>query len=519
MLRYTGHALVDIGAATILAFSKKPSLSAVTEKDLDKVADFIAEYYVVNPLKSFLNVAFPNSGFTQPAFDKQPERRRDYARRVARSYKADLPILGEVCVFTGEPAVAMAFSDKEDFPVGRAFRQHIPLVTGEDVINFYPGGDAGLPVSGIALLCIQAFPLGCAKCGGKLLAVHSDNSDLIEKFARTFLEKNRRLIDLAREKGDSKLPEMGSAKTVLIETLLDIEESRQREEGEGSPQSVTAYHLSNSGQSNPLDTRNPPLEIYYLPLETMDFLAAIKDARYREMWRAVEQRAWQLTRAEVSKQKTAQKQPAAKRPRASAKKAKEMADTEERPRRNFLYEDLFRLPDEAPTFIRRYFLRIPVRKAYDDDPRRQYSFRTDAHLISWKLTQLFLERIMRMKASRIDRIRELGDQLAQYVYDENDTRFFQRFYSLNSYDSLRNQLIRVNHARLKRSQPPLIKLDPYIEVFEDTDERGRADWKLARDLVLIRMIERLYELRWIEQHPDALPEQRSEDVNSEPLAE
>ena len=49
-----------------------------------------------------------------------------------------------------------------------------------------------------------------------------------------------------------------------------------------------------------------------------------------------------------------------------------------------------------------------------------------------------------------------------------------------------------------------------MEVFEDMDERGRTDWRLARDLVLIRMIEKLYELRWIQQHVDAIPETREE---------
>jgi len=503
MLKYTGHPLVDVGVATIAAFSGKPP-SKITEKDLDKVADYIEAHYVVNPLKSFLNVAFPNSGFTQPAFEKTPKRRKDYARLVARSYKTALPVLDERCVFTGEPAVAVAFSDKEDFPAGRAFRQHVPMVTGEDVINFHPYGDAGLPVSGIALLCIQVFPLGCAKCGGKLLAVHSDNPDLTYQFAKKFLETNRKLVDLAEKAKSSKIPEAPqSAKTLLIRTLIEIEEARLEEKAEQRPDSVTAYHLSNSGQSNPLD-RNPPLEIYYLPLEITNFLAAIVGASYRSEWQKIERRAWQLTKAEITERKEEKGK--------KSKKGKKKVDSEdERPRRNFLYEDLFRLPEGAPTFIRRYFLRIPKQNKWEDDPRRQYSLKSDADLVSWKLTQLFLERILRMKPSRIERIREMGDQLAQYVHEENDTRFFERFYrEQRSYALIRNELIRVNRAQLKRGQPPLVKFEPYMEVFEDVDEKGRADWRLARDLVLVRMIEKLYELRWIQQHTDAIPETREE---------
>src|SRR5581483_6706146 len=333
------------------------------------------------------------------------------------------------------------------------------------------------PISGIAMLAIQAFPLGCAKCGGKLLAVHSDNPELTYKFAREFLDTNRKQVSLAEEAGTSKLPEAGaSAKTLIVQTLIKIEEARHQEREAQQPYSVTAYHLSNSGQSNPLD-RNSPLEIYYLPLELTDFLAEIVGARYREEWRKIERRAWQL------------------------------AANEEGRKRNYLYEDLFQLPQNARMFIRRYFLRVPARNTYKDDPRREYSLKSDADLVSWKLTQLFLERILRMKPSRIERIRELGEELAQYVHDENDTTFFERFYrEQKRYDLVRNELIRVSNARLKRGQPPLIKFEPYMEIFEDTDERGRTDWRLARDLVLIRMIEKLYELRWIQQHTDEIPE-------------
>jgi CRISPR-associated protein Cst1 len=506
MLKFTGHPLVDIGVATIWAFSRKPALDKVTERDLDDVADYIETHYVVNPLKSFLNVAFPNSGFTQPAFEKTPKRRKDYAKRVTRGYKKDTPLLDERCVFTGEPAIGIVLgaSEKDDYPKGRAFRHNIPMFTGEDVINFHPYGDAGLPVSGIALLCIQALPLGCAKCGGKLLAVHSDNPDLTYKFAKKFLNNNRSLIDLAEKAKSTKLPEANAtAKTLLIHTLVEIEEARINEKAEKNPYSVTAYHWSNSGQSNPID-KNPPLEIYHLPLEITDFLASIVGANYRSEWQKVEHRAWQLTKAK----KTARKEEKNNKGKSSVKNAE---NKDERPRRNFLYEDLFHLPENAPTFIRLYFLRIPKRNAREDDPRRQYSLKNEVDLVSWKLTQLFLERILCMKPSRIESISNMGEQLAQYVHDENDTRFFERFYSeQRNYSLIRNELIRVNKALLKRGQPPLVKFEPYMEVFEDMDERGRTDWRLARDLVLIRMIEKLYELRWIQQHVDAIPETREE---------
>ena len=221
MLKYTGHALVDVGVATITAFSGKQRPEELTERDLDNIADYIETEYVRNPLKSFLTVAFPNSGFTQPAYEKQPQKRRIYAERVLRSYRADAPRLEVPCVFTGEPAVAVSFDVKGELKPGHTFRQHIPLITGEGVINFHPYGVMGLPVSGEAMLALQAFPLGCAKCGGRLLAVHSDNEEITLHFAASFLESNRRALQLAQQEGSTKMPEARRAyRTLLIETLL-----------------------------------------------------------------------------------------------------------------------------------------------------------------------------------------------------------------------------------------------------------------------------------------------------------
>jgi CRISPR-associated protein Cst1 len=200
----------------------------VTHDDLEAIADYMARNYVVNPLKSFLTVAFPNSGFVQAAYERAPERRTAYAERVLRAFRPGTPTLAnERCVFTGLPAVALALGEKTTLPPGRAFRQHIPLVTGEYVINFHPYGDAGLPVSGIALLALQAFPLGCAKTQGRLLAVHADDHDLTLRFAHKFLSTIRRLIHDAQLAGESKIPEPSHrVGTLLVGTLLEIEIER-----------------------------------------------------------------------------------------------------------------------------------------------------------------------------------------------------------------------------------------------------------------------------------------------------
>ena len=469
MLEYTGHPLVDVGIATITAFADKRKPGELTKADLDSVVDYITREYVQDPLKSFLTVAFPNSGFTQPAYNNTPEKREMYAERVLRNYDDDTPLLDdEMCVFTGKPAVDVAFGigEKKLLPQGRAFRQHIPLLTGENVINFHSYGDAGLPVSGEALLAIQAFPLGCAKSGGRLLAVHSDNPRLMLHFAQSYLERNRTMIGLAQEAGSKKMEEPHYRRgTLLIETLLKAD-IRQREEHEDEkPFSLTAYHLTNSGQGVDLD-------IYHLPLQIIGFLREMGSADYRTQWHRIVHRAWETE---------------------PQKKRKKGDDGQFRPQQNWLYEDilrlydgLFLLPDKARQFLQTYFLRRALNYARADqgDPRAGYGLTNDIDLVSWNITASFLRRVYNMEKERVEEIRKMGDKLADYVSSQNDRRFFLNFFRERNPNNVRTLLIRTNLEHVNRGNEPIVTLDPYIEVFEEGYELAKPDWWLARDLGL-----------------------------------
>ncbi|MFN8472180.1 MAG: type I-B CRISPR-associated protein Cas8b1/Cst1 [Anaerolineae bacterium] len=478
MLKYTGHPLVDVGIATILAFVGKNDPATLTEADLDKVADYIADQYTRQPLKSFLTVAFMNSGFTQPAFEAMPERRREYASRVLRSYRADTPTLDEQCVFTGLPATNIIFNDRDNLPAGRAFRQHIPLITGVDVINFHPYGDAGLPVSGLALLAIQAFPLGCGKAEGRLLAVHSDSADVTLYFARVFLQRNMAEISLAQQANSTKLGESSrSPKTLVIDTLVEAsaEQLLARIE-DGRFLSITVYHLG-GGQ-------NPALDIYELPSQLIHFLADMNRPQYTGAWHALVRDAWETE------------------PRTGRRSRQ--ADEPFRPRRNWLYEDFFQLPLNAHVFVRKYFLHHAWQSTHAMSVARRSDEPTLLLLHYWPLTARFLERILNMDQDRINRIRELADQLADYVSNNNDRAFFRALYTADKYPILRNEIIKVDYNNARQGNGPIVTFDQFVEVFGNWDEANRFGyWLFARDLLLIRMIERLQE--WLPRNREALP--------------
>jgi CRISPR-associated protein Cst1 len=499
-LNYTGHPLFDVGLAAITAFSYKDDPADLTVDDLDKVADYIETYYTEQPLTSFLTVSLMNSDFTQPAFKDDHERRRRYASLVARSFGPDAPKSDELCVFTGQPAMGLPLSLKEGkdaLPPGRAYRQHIPLITGEGIINFSPWGDPGLPVSGEALLCLQFFPMGCRKCAGRLLAIHSDNPEIILAAARDALDENTRAISLAKAQGETKLPDAPSTvQTLLVDTLLVLDHQQYRTRKAFQPFSITAYHLTNSGQSSPLDEKSPPLRIYHLPLNIVRFLLMFNHPDYRDGWKELIRRGWELPK-----------------PSKAAREGEESnsTTTNER-RRNYLYEDIFRLPENARSFVRMYLLRIPRHNAAQVDPRSSYNPRKEVNLVSWQLTDLFLREVMHMEKERIEEIRKLGDRLAAYVKEQGDKRFFLNFYKVQRYDDFRTLLIRASYKNVKAGKAPLIELEPYLTIFEEGYEVIRPDWKFARDLVLIRMIEWLHTNNWLDQNLDALPDNQELDT-------
>lgn len=501
MLKYTGHPFIDVGVATITAFVKKHYPKEVTPEDLEQVVTYIEQNYVRPPLRGYLTMAFTsNAWFIQDAFNpdksglSQDERakrratRDDWAAKHLRQWQIPTASSNELCVFTGLPAIGTTLSGK--LPVSHAGRAQIPLLQGDDAINFFTNGNAGLPISGLALLALQFFPLGCARCGIGLLAVHSDNEKLTYKIARELLNQNISAIVRAQASGEEKLPKAPrSLKTLLIELLVNVERERSFADEDYEPASLSAYNFNNG--------KNLDLVIYHLPMEIMRFLQLVNMVTYERAWSRLVQRSWQLSHI--------------------GNEQKGEAKSSQEPWRNYLYEDLLTLPDAAPRFIRTYFLRIPRRSKDEQDPRSQYSLHSELDLVSWVLVELFLKEVIKMDPTRIEHIRALGDGLAVYVEKEGGKRFFRSFFIEKNPSSFRALLIKANITQIRNGNSSLFDMDTYINVFEEGFEVMRPDWRLARDLVLMRMIDKLQQ-KWLPQNRDAIPEEELEpEVEQEAL--
>jgi CRISPR-associated protein Cst1 len=168
------------------------------------------------------------------------------------------------------------------------------------------------------------------------------------------------------------------------------------------------------------------------------------------------------------------------------------------------------LPEQAGRFIRTYFLRKAIRYAGKPkdpgDPRTSYLGWKASIKGTWELTQLFLSEVLGMDTQRIEAIRRLGSRIAEEIATENNRGLWWNVYSAENYRAVRLTLIRTSERRLKRGESPIVSFDEFLQVFEEGEELPRIDWRLAWDLVLIRVIESLYEQKWFEKNKEVLEE-------------
>ena len=90
-----------------------------------------------------------------------------------------------------------------------------------------------------------------------MLAVHSEDNELTFGFARRFKSQNDRNLSLAQASGETKLPGAArSLRTLLVSTLLEVEEERRLQQKGAVPASITAYNFNN-GKSQISDFISP----------------------------------------------------------------------------------------------------------------------------------------------------------------------------------------------------------------------------------------------------------------------
>ncbi len=430
--RFTGHPLIDAGLAAMTVLASRDRPENLSLDDCHFVADWLFNKLYTSydaesglraqgPFKSYLDWLFAkNAPWCTPSISKDPVEASTTLQKGAQetlyAFAAEPDPQAPACSFCGRPSVT------------RANRNRVPLLTG-NFPNFSPRGVPGVPICGVCLLAIHALPLaGIVTAGRRLMVMHSGDPDLLMRLTSYAVEHNRRAMQQARL-GESKL---SYPRTRLVHMLREME-NRQRGILRGA---VTLYQFTN-------DNRVADLSIHRLTSPVLAFLREVEHPYDRERhaaWQTAVSRAW--------------------RGRKDAEGIDEEAD------RNELYEDLYKLPAEAVSFLRQHVL--PVR--------------------SWSLTACFIRKVMGMDDDLLNLLYDLGTRFAAYAREKRS--FYFEFIRETHYPTWRRRLLGAADDWQRRGRV-LISADEFVQAFVASPRAEFFDWRLARDIVALRMIEEL----------------------------
>jgi hypothetical protein len=450
--------------------SEKTDPAELTHEDLTSCATRMEQLYFGGPLGTFLTCVFPNSEYVQPGDPAaKAAKRKQYAADILFAFAVPSPEqTAAPCVFSGLPSTH------------RINRVHMPLLTGKDVLNFFPNAEGGLNIAGPYLTALQALPLGGRRCEGRLLIVHADHPTLTLQFAQRYWQDNLRLLNLAsanllplgkgpdpalsREAAaDGKFPDAKAPRTLLLHDLQEILQetaTAKRFEAEFQTTSLTAYWLSNSGQG-------PALDLFQIGNACLRTLAKANRDPIGPPWRQLLHTGW---------------------PTANAKKKSSPNLVGPGRTANYVLNQLFEIfedgvinPEQANSFVRYKLLGRSLSK---DD------FLAWAAKPSWLLAAFFLENLIGMNQQRLDRIRTFSDRLALYIETTNDRGLLRALLHEDKDWKIRNALIKAQ--RRSASADLLFGLDEFLNVFFAEEGMGLESPGLIRDLIAIRLTEKLH---------------------------
>jgi CRISPR-associated protein Cst1 len=502
LLKWTGHPLADVGVAT-----GKDDPAELTLEVLDSAGKEIKAAYEDSAMVSFLSCVYMNAPYIQP--NMKPE---EYAKKTARLTqphrgKPDVGIEGLVCAFSGDPAHLLLR------------RSDMPMLMGEDYLNFYPAGLTGLPVAAPYGLAIHALALGGRRSEGKLLIVHCDDPKWTLQFVRRYVARNRLIINLSREnrlpaeddpenllgreapgglnkEKRPKYPDAKAPESLVMDDLVEVVSDRKSGAMRNARTSVTVYLLSNSGQG-------PSLAIEQIPGGFVEFLMELHGSAHASRWQRLVQRAWRAGKGGEAESGEAA---AGKKTKRAAKPAAPQGPGRSR---NDLYNDLLPIFEHGfcdwragARFIRRHLLSEGSKYYFDLDKSPDFAPRfgyEQLELIDWSLTALFLERVLGMKQERIALIKAFATRLAELIDEHNDKRLFRELVYTTGEWQYRAILSKVQMQYAKDRGKLALGFDEYVDVFLNADADERASWSLVRDLISIRLVERLFEQKFFDR--------------------
>jgi CRISPR-associated protein Cst1 len=453
--RLTGDPFVDAGITAIELVTGK-LWCEITEPEFKKAANDLVTLYLTPAWSKDLISIFPNSTYIQTARnynkkEKSCEFLFDLIEGLGISQKHS-----NNCIFCG----AKAFNRKDN----SAFvKTQIPLVGSSSFTNFFPSFQNGISICARCALAFQFAPLVSYRAGGKPCVISCNNPEILKELGREALHyiNEQRVLGVYQSKEISGIydEKFRSPQNALFHLAYKITRSYRNKGIAGENEEITIYHVDNYNQ-------NPKgVSIYNLPNSVFRFVALVMSSpEYRESWFRL------LARHYTKFKKESDDLPFWK---ASL---------------NLIHNQL--LNNQS------------ILWAFRDDETRTLT-------IPFVVIERYMGLVRGMNKQRIEKIKNLADRIAECIEKSGDKKRVMALQSAKDLVSFRNQLRLILRDWQKQGQSgPLTSFDDYIEVVIPGDYTG---WTEVRDLIVIRLYEKLHHMLARESASDEQDETKEGD--------
>lgn len=325
--------------------------------------------------------------------------------------------------------------------LNRSAKDRVPLTGSKKLINYFSYGTEGADYCPACTFAIQFSPLVTYACV-KMLLIHSNSKKVMHYWSK----KAKENIDkqLSSKNYTGCLNEgFKNPKNALFHIIQDIILSYDIRWYLEKP-SINFYHFTNFNQG-------PALDIYHVPTPVFKFLAYIPQHEKFGEWLSIVRKGYTFVDWE---------------------KVKEENEYKNSP--NMVYNNLL----EGKSIIKFFIDR-----------------KNKVAIGGWDLLSHYLEEVRNMDQKRIDAIKKVGNELADYIKETDDIKTLKKLETANNYKNYRNLLRIIIKKRIEnRAESPLFSFDDYVN---NLFPEGNLTWRETQDLILFRIYEVLHD--WIIQ--------------------
>ncbi|MYA55488.1 type I-B CRISPR-associated protein Cas8b1/Cst1 [Candidatus Poribacteria bacterium] len=464
-----GNPFVDAGVCGICEWlERRPQPEEITTTDLEvMVEEFIP---MAAKWEKWGSIFTLNHSLTNPS--KKKDERLAHFRGMLLDYIHNVKELDQIgdCMGCGRRDVGSTpLLDKTGVPL-----------TGGKNSNFFPVFSEGAGYCPACSFSIQFLPfslVATGKNGGRFLMLHSKSWELMRIWTIRCIQGIKQQYS-QQQSGECFKPDYENSRNGLFymvrEMIIECEEMQLYDEITDKDVSMEVYSFTNNNQF-------PDIEIFYIPSSVFQFLSAAEQNPYKDAWYEIVQIGYGRGKSKKDYKKS----------------------------RNLVYEYL--LEDRS---IRGFFL----------------SRRTQKHRGNWELFSLYLQKVRNMKPTRIEKIKQVGDLIAESIR-KSEKRGLNRLQDLENattYFDCRSVLLRIIRDRIVQKEPePLFSFDDCVEhIFisadnaqswsdelddSELDEEEKEQlrhsindnvrfWRETRDLLLFRIYEQLHS--WLTEQED-----------------